>query len=140
MKRKKASKKSRLPKLPKAPKAKASLKVWKAYARKVHEHQKVVAEIRAARKILCSPSFEFPAAPARPKHSRPKYFKAVSHAAKLKEMGLVEMPGKPKRRKRKIPAGMLGTPRDWHRKMLDAKKRKSAMRRQGYRGMYAGMK
>lgn len=138
MKKKRKSTKSRLPKLPKAPRAKASLKVWKAYAKKVHEHQKIVAEIKHARKILCSPSFAFPEAPARPHHRKPP----ATHAQKLRDMGLVELaPGKkPNKKKKKIPAGMYGSPREWHRKMLAAKKRKAAMRAMQHRGMYAGMR
>jgi len=137
MKKKRKTTKSRLPKLPKAPRAKASLRVWKAYAKKVHEHQKVVAEIKHARKILCSPSFAFPEAPAKPRHRKPP----VTHAQKLREMGLVELaPGKKPNKKKKIPAGMYGSPREWHRKMLAAKKRKAAMRAMQHRGMYAGMR
>lgn len=139
MKKKRKTTKSRLPKLPKAPRAKASLKVWKAYAKKVHEHQKVVAEIKHARKILCSPSFAFPEAPAKPRHRKPP----VTHAQKLRDMGLVELaPGKKlnKKKKKKIPAGMYGSPMEWYRKMLAAKKRKAAMRAMQHRGMYAGMR
>lgn len=137
MKKRKTAKKTRLPKLPKAPKAKASLKVWKAYAKKVHEHQKVVAEIKHARKILCSPSFAFPEAPAKPRHRKPP----VTHAQKLHDMGLVELaPRKSPKKKKKIPAGMYGSPREWHRKMLAAKKRKAALRMIEHRGMYAGMR
>lgn len=137
MKKRKTAKKTRLPKLPKAPKAKASLKVWKAYAKKVHEHQKVVAEIKHARKILCSPSFAFPEAPAKPRHRKPP----VTHAQKLRDMGLVELaPRKSPKKKKKIPAGMYGSPREWHRKMLAAKKRKAALRMIEHRGMYAGMR
>lgn len=137
MKKKRKTTKSRLPKLPKAPRAKASLKVWKAYAKKVHEYQKVVAEIKHARKILCSPSFAFPEAPAKPRHRKPP----VTHAQKLRHMGLVELaPGKKPNKKKKIPAGMYGSPKDWHRKMLAAKKRKAAMRAMQHRGMYAGMR
>lgn len=146
MKKKRKTTKSRLPKLPKAPRAKASLKVWKAYAKKVHEHQKVVADIKHARKILCSPSFAFPEAPAKPRHRKPP----VTHAqklqrwkAKLRDMGLVEFaPGKKpnKKKKKKIPAGMYGSPREWNRKMLAAKKRKAVMRAMQHRGMYAGMR
>lgn len=138
MKKKRKTTKSRLPKLPKEPRAKASLKVWKAYAKKVHEHQKVVADIKHARKILCSPSFAFPEAPAKPRHRKPP----VTHAQKLRDMGLVEFaPGKkPNKKKKKIPAGMYGSPKEWHRKMLAAKKRKAAMRAIQHRGMYAGMR
>jgi len=144
MKKKRKTTKSRLPKLPKAPRAKASLRVWKAYAKKVHEHQKVVAEIKAARKILCSPSFAFPEAPKAPRTGRPKaprYYKAKTHVEKMREMGLPDFtPRKSPKKKKKIPAGMYGSPREWHRKMLAAKKRKAALRMIEHRGMYAGMR
>lgn len=153
MKKKRKTTKSRLPKLPKAPRAKASLKVWKAYAKKVHEHQKVVAEIKHARKILCSPSFAFPAAPIKP--SVPRH-KRKTHVENMREMGLPDFTPRKKtysqklrelglappakKKKKKIPAGMYGSPHEWHRKMLAAKKRKAAMRAIQHRGMYAGMR
>ena len=57
----------KLPAMPKAPKAKASVKQWKAYAKKLEEWKLIVAQIKRAHSAICSRGPVLPVRPAAPR-------------------------------------------------------------------------